>query len=162
MLTPDEIELKTFPVTLRGFDQAEVTAFLRDVAAQLQSALDQAREMQAASALRESADRSNVAVIDAAEIVREETNNFFPKPGGEASSPLDAAKRTVDEFMAKTTAHELDSIAWHSFLRDVAAQLKHTAAHLADAVRAGTTLKGPAERENIAAIDTADTFHRAS
>ncbi len=137
MLTPDEIELKTFPVTLRGFDQAEVTAFLRDVAAQFQSALDQATAMQAATALREPADRH-------------------------AGSRLDAAKRTVDEFMANTTAHELDSIAWRAFLRDVASQLKNTAAHLAEAVRAGPTLQGPVERESIAAIDGVDTFHRVS
>jgi DivIVA domain-containing protein len=35
MPSPDEIELKTFPVTLRGFDQIEVTRFLETVAAQL-------------------------------------------------------------------------------------------------------------------------------
>ena len=40
MFLPDEIELKTFRVTRHGFDQSEVSNFLRTLAAEVRSTLD--------------------------------------------------------------------------------------------------------------------------
>lgn len=66
MLTPDEIELKTFPVTLRGFDQVEVTGFLQDVAEQLRTALERARSLEAGTVI-ETANRAAAEIVAKAE-----------------------------------------------------------------------------------------------
>jgi DivIVA domain-containing protein len=91
MLTPDEIELKTFAITLRGFDQTEVTRFLHTVASQLQSTLAQlqsARErtklLQEGEVLK-AANRAAAEVLAEAEAKAEELTNLAAKMREEAS-----------------------------------------------------------------------------
>jgi DivIVA domain-containing protein len=91
MLTPDEIELKTFTVTLRGFDQTEVTRFLQAVAEQLQSTLaelkstmEHAQAMQAGEVLK-AANRAAAQVLADAKSEAEELTGVAAKLRDEAS-----------------------------------------------------------------------------
>jgi DivIVA domain-containing protein len=92
MLTPDEIQLKTFAVTLRGFDQVEVTRFLRELATQLQEALDLVETLQGGSVL-EDANRA------AAEII------------AEAEAEAEALKSLAEEMRAEASRIRSDAIA---------------------------------------------------
>ncbi len=91
MPTPDEIERKTFSVTLRGFDQTEVTRFLYEVAAQLEDALDR---VDAASPLLETARRAAEAVLAAANA---EARLVVLEARAEAAKITQAAERIRDE-----------------------------------------------------------------
>jgi DivIVA domain-containing protein len=92
MLTPDEIQLKTFAVTLRGFDQVEVTRFLRELATQLQETLDLVETLQGGSVL-EDANRA------AAEIM------------AEAEAEAEAIKSLTEDMRAEASRIRSDAIA---------------------------------------------------
>lgn len=96
MPTPDEIQLKTFPVTLRGFDQTEVTRFLQDVAAQLQTTLDRLDALESGAVL-EAAKRAAVEVKAKADA--EALSTMF-----DAESLLKMAEVEADAIIARATA----------------------------------------------------------
>lgn len=92
MLTPDEIQLKTFSVTLRGFDQVEVTRFLQELATQLESTLALVETLQGGTVL-EDANRA------AAEIM------------AEAEAEADALKSLAEDMRAEASRIRSDAIA---------------------------------------------------
>jgi DivIVA domain-containing protein len=109
MLTPDEIELKTFPVTLRGFDQTEVTRFLHTVASQLQSTLGQlqsarerAESLQKGAVLK-AANRAAAEIVADAEAKTEELTSL-------AATMRDEASRIRADALA-STERELEKAA---------------------------------------------------
>jgi DivIVA domain-containing protein len=111
MPTPDEIEIKTFAVTLRGFDQTEVTRFLHDIAAQLQSAIERADSLEAGTVFEEAtraaaeimakAEADAHEVMTAAQAEAEELKTAAEKLRGEASriraDALALSERELDQ-----------------------------------------------------------------
>jgi DivIVA domain-containing protein len=119
MLTPDEIQLKTFAVTLRGFDQVEVTRFLRELATQLQETLDLVETLQGGTVL-EDAQRAAAEILSAAEADAEALKSLAEDLRAEASRIRSEAiasserelKQTVrdcEEIKVKTV-EEIESI----------------------------------------------------
>lgn len=103
MLTPDEIELKTFAVTLRGFDQIEVTTFLQAVAAQLQSALERAEALRPET-VREAANRAAAEVMAKAEAKAEALTSSAVTMRDEASLIKKAAADEASRLHADALA----------------------------------------------------------
>jgi DivIVA domain-containing protein len=106
MLTPDEIELKIFPVTLRGFDQTEVTKFLQAAADELQRALERAVALEGGAVL-EAANRAAAAIMAAAEAEAEELTRRAADLRDEASR-IRADAVALSERELKQAVHEGD------------------------------------------------------
>lgn len=120
MLTPDEIELKTFSVTLRGFDQIEVTRFLQTVAAQLQGTLAQlestrkrADALQAGEVLK-AANRAAAEVVAEAEAKAEELTSLAAKMREEASriraDALASSERELEKALKECSEFRLRAV----------------------------------------------------
>lgn len=124
MPTPDEIELKTFAVTLRGFDQTEVTRFLQEVAAQLQTTLDRLDALESGAVL-EAAKRAAVEVKAKADA--EALSTMF-----DAESLLKMAEVEADAIIARATADAAELKRAADRTREEAARIRADALGLSE------------------------------
>ena len=146
MPTPDEIHLKTFPVTLRGFDQTEVTRFLQDVAAQLQSTVDRAEALESGAVL-EAANRAAAEVAAdaraAAATTIAEADELLAMAETEAVAVKQRAEAERKAIIAEAAAEAAELRAEAERIRDEASRIR------ADAL-------GLSERELKQAADDSD------
>lgn len=138
MTSPEEIELKTFSVTLRGFDQAEVSAFLARVA-------DEYRRLLADLENAGVADRADAPAPPVfAEGSRATPDDAFSDLAADINSVLGAAHQAAEQMRTRA-AEEADQMrAEASRLRSeadgVRAEAERLRAEAEEARWAATTL----------------------
>jgi DivIVA domain-containing protein len=143
MLTPDEIELKTFPVTLRGFDQVEVTQFLETVAAELRVTLERAAALEAGAVLA-AAKRDAAEVVAAARTEAEESARIRADALALSERELKQAAQECEEFRLKAVA-DIEAILERTDA-EVAAMLQAVRANRDDLANIGQLHLGPRSR----------------
>jgi DivIVA domain-containing protein len=140
MLTPDEIELKTFAVTLRGFDQIEVTTFLQAVAAQLQSALERAEALRPET-VREAANRAAAEVMAKAEaltssaVTMRDEASLIKKAAADEASRLHADALASSERELKQAVQDCEEFRLKA-VDDIESILKRTDAEVSAMLQA--------------------------
>jgi DivIVA domain-containing protein len=161
MLTPDEIELKTFSVTLRGFDQDEVTRFLQAVAdqlkttlAELKSTVEHAQALQAGEVLK-AANRAAAEVMAEAQAEAEELTSVAAKMRDEASriraDALESSEREREKAVQDceeyrlTAVDEIERILRHTEA-EVSSMLRVVRASRDDVLSAGQQLVARSQR----------------
>ncbi|HEX6597280.1 MAG TPA: DivIVA domain-containing protein, partial [Acidimicrobiales bacterium] len=99
MLSPEEIEQQTFPVARRGYDQAEVDAFLRQLAGDLRLYVDETR-----AASDEAAARAAAAEAAAKEAAEASVAAPAPPIPEQAAELLAAAEREAARIRNEAAA----------------------------------------------------------
>jgi DivIVA domain-containing protein len=174
MTTPEEIELKAFPVTMRGFDQDEVAAFLTRVA-------DEFRTLLAAVDGRPSASEPGSRTASPAD----EGSDPFDRLGSTVEIILRRARQEAEQSTARSTeearqvsaearddAWRLRSEAQEEARRLVAEAQEEARRLVAEAREEARRLRGAAgaihhdaqvrENQAAAALDEADRYRETA
>ncbi|MDX1468475.1 MAG: DivIVA domain-containing protein [Acidimicrobiia bacterium] len=130
MLTPSDIEEKTFHNSLRGYDMHEVDDFLDEVVATVRDLTEKLEE-----ARSKTVDASDESAVGRALVAAQATaDRIIADANDEAAKIMDSAKSEAEDWMAEREEKKAAALAEMSDLKERVQAVRARLAELAEAV----------------------------